>query len=80
MSLDDFLGKAWNTMGDKLETFRENNIKIREECENMSDERLIRQFASGYGSAMKKVNTKHEIECRGLQREALDALHHRKRY
>ncbi len=47
----------------------------------MSDERLIRQFTSmSASSPIKQAATLEEIKHRGLQREANDALHHRKRY
>ncbi len=81
MDLDDFLGKAFNTMGNKMKEFREKSIKEQERCANMSDERLIRQFTSmSASSPIKQAATLEEIKHRGLQREANDALHHRKRY
>ena len=81
MDLEDFLGKVFNTMENKIGEFREKSIEEHERCANMSDERLIRQFASMSGSGpIRQAATLEEIKHRGLQREANDALHHRKRY
>ena len=52
MDLEDFLGKVFNTMENKIGEFREKSIEEQERCANMSDERLIRQFASMSGSVL----------------------------